>query len=94
MHSYLDPAGPSASFVAQAASSGQQVLPKSDVITILVQDRVFADALARTAGGAADRLRTQRRARPGGADAHRPAGHRREFNAQVATNARCRRASS
>ena len=51
VHSYLDPSGPSASFAAQAAGSGQQVLPKSDVITVLVQDRVFADTLARTAGG-------------------------------------------
>ena len=51
VHSYLDPAGPSAATVAQAAQNGQTIVPKSVVLNTLVQERVFGDALTRTQGG-------------------------------------------
>ncbi len=51
VHKYLDPTGPTPSYVAAAVSSGQTVLPKADVMTILVQNQVFATTLARTSGG-------------------------------------------
>jgi hypothetical protein len=51
VHKYLDPTGPTPSYLAAAAANQQSVLPKADVMTILVQNQVFAQTLAHTDGG-------------------------------------------
>ena len=51
VHRYLVPTGAPAAAVAQAAQSGITIMPKSETLTILVQERVYAMTLAATKGG-------------------------------------------
>jgi hypothetical protein len=50
VHKYLNPAGPSANAVAQARQAGGQLLPKTDVLNFLVQERLFSLTLQRNGG--------------------------------------------